>query len=97
MAPSHAPSQKYRRAARRRWGGRGVGVGGAGWRRVSAALRAHWPARSGPAARTILPLFDTATCPASYVLPKLLLTGLLRLVLRISPVPLLPDEGPSPN
>src|SRR5947207_15869328 len=30
---------------------------------------------SGPAARTIPPLFDTAARPPSYVLPKLLLAG----------------------
>src|SRR5215467_5230690 len=97
MAPSHAPSQKFLRDARRNSAASRLGSDRSACRPVSAALQPHWPARSGPAARTILPLFDTATRPASYVLPKLLLTGLLHLVLRISPVALLPGEGPSPN
>src|SRR5215472_8273269 len=97
MAPSHAPSQKCLRDARRNSAASRLGSDRSACRRVSAALQPHWPAMTGPTARTTRPLFYTATRPASYVLPKLLLTGLLHLVLRISPVPLLPGEGPSPN
>src|SRR5215469_11732686 len=97
MAPSHAPLQKCLRDARRSSAASRLGSDRSACRGVSAALPPHWPAMSGPAVRTIPSLFDTAARTASYVLPKLLLTGLLHLVLHISPVPLLPGEGPSPN
>src|SRR6476620_9196585 len=80
MAPSHAPSQKCLRDARRNSAARRLGSDRSACRRVSAALPPHWPAMSGPAARTIPPLFDTAARPPSHVLPKLLLTGLPQLV-----------------
>src|SRR5712672_413920 len=80
MAPSHAPSQKCLRDARRNSAASRLGSDRSACRRVSAALPPHWPAMSGPAARTIPPLFDTAARPPSYLLPKLLLTGLPHLV-----------------
>src|SRR6516165_10947014 len=76
MVPSHAPSQKCLRDARRNSAASRLGSDRSACRRVSAALPPHWPALSGPAARTTPPLFDTATHPSSYVLSQLLLTGL---------------------
>src|SRR5204863_8862431 len=76
MAPSHAPSQKCLRDARRNSAASRLGSDRSACRRVSAALQSHWPAMSGPAARTISPLFDTAARPPLYVLLMLLLTGL---------------------
>src|SRR5215831_2017010 len=92
MVPSHAPSQKCLRDARRNSAASRLGSDRSVCRRVSAALPQHWPAMPGPAARTILSLFDTATRPASYVLLKLLLTGLPHLVpLREAAAPAYPS------
>src|SRR5437762_1317782 len=95
MAPSHAPSQKCLRDARRNSAASRLGSDKSACRRVLAALQRHWPAMSGPAARTIPPLFDTAARPPSYDLPKLLLTGLLYLVpLRAASAPAYPSCPP---
>src|ERR1700732_3987227 len=92
MAPSHATSQKCLRDARRNSAASRLGSDRSACRRVSAALQPHWPAMSGPAARTIPPLFDTAARPPSYVLTKLLLTGLPHLVpLRAAAAPAYPS------
>src|ERR1700720_111614 len=80
MAPSHAPSKKSLRDARRNSAASRLGSDKSACRRVSAALQPHWPAISAPATRMIPTLFDITARPPSYLLPKLLQIGLPHLL-----------------